>query len=75
MRPCPEQGINVDVDGFNTCFGRHQEISRQGSSSSSWAATDGSVQTARLHTATHLLLAALKAVLDKDLSERQQHNP
>lgn len=66
-----ERGINVDVDGFNTCFSRHQEISRQGSEQKfKGGLADNSVQTARLHTATHLLLAALKAVLDKDIYQK-----
>lgn len=66
-----EQGINVDVEGFNSCFNRHQEISRQGSEQKfKGGLADNSVQTARLHTATHLLLAALKAVLDKDIYQK-----
>lgn len=63
-----EQGMCVDVPGFNECFKKHQEISRKGSEQKfKGGLADNSVKTSRLHTATHLLLAALKNVIDPSI--------
>ncbi len=62
-----EVGYTVDADGFNEAFKEHQEKSKQ----QPQGAFKGGLEeqneiTARLHTATHLLNAALKSVLDDD---------
>ena len=59
-----EVGYTVDADGFNEAFKEHQEKSKQ----QPQGAFKGGLEeqneiTARLHTATHLLNAALKSVL------------
>jgi len=59
-----EQGIDIDTKAFQKELQKHQQLSKtatQGRFKSGLA--DSSEQTTKLHTATHLLLAALKKVL------------
>lgn len=56
MELANERGIDVDINGFNQRFKEHQEKSRQGAEGKfKGGLADDSIQTARLHTATHLL--------------------
>ena len=60
-----EKGFTVDVEGYNKAFEEHQKKSSQGSEQKfKGGLADTGEQTARLHTATHLMQAALKKVLD-----------
>jgi alanyl-tRNA synthetase len=60
-----ESGITVDKEGFDACFKEHQQKSQAGSEQRfKGGLADAGEQTAKLHTATHLLLAALKEVLN-----------
>ena len=62
-----EKKIKVDKKGFQKEFEKHQKLSRtstEGRFKSGLA--DDSESTTKLHTATHLLLAALKIVLKDD---------
>lgn len=66
-----EQGIRVDEEGFKQKFKEHQEKSRAGSEQKfkGGLSGDGEMET-KYHTATHLLNAALKIVINKDVHQK-----
>lgn len=60
-----EKGFTVDMEGYEAAFKKHQELSHAGAEKKfSGGLADTSVETAKLHTATHLLNAGLKKILD-----------
>ena len=66
-----EKGITVDVNGFHEKFAEHQNKSRLGSEAKfkGGLASSGEIET-RYHTATHLLNAALKQIVNKDIHQK-----
>ncbi len=71
MELAEEKGIKVDEQGFHQKFKEHQEKSRAGSEQKfkGGLAGNGEIET-KYHTATHLLNAALKQVIDKNIHQR-----
>lgn len=66
-----ERNINVDEEGFKDKFKAHQELSRTASAGQFKGGLSGNneIET-KYHTATHLLNAALKVVVNKDVHQK-----
>ena len=68
---CHEQDIKLDEKGFQEEFKKHQELSRVGAEKKfKGGLSDASQETTKLHTAAHLLLYALRKVLNPNIMQR-----
>ena len=66
-----EKGRVVDLDDFNNKMEEHQKLSKTASAGMfKGGLVNNNEKTVKLHTAHHLLLAGLKAVLGKEVKQR-----
>ena len=66
-----EQGKKVDIKDFQDRFKAHQENSRMGADQQfKGGLADHAVETTKLHTATHLLNAALRKIVSPDIQQK-----
>ncbi len=70
-----ERGFVLDRAGYDKAFSDHQALSKAGAEQKfKGGLADGGEQTARLHSATHLLNAALKIVLNDENIQQKGSN-
>ncbi|MDR3205513.1 MAG: alanine--tRNA ligase [Candidatus Methanoplasma sp.] len=66
-----EKGYKVDAEDFDKRFREHQDKSRAGSDQVfKGGLADAGEQTTRLHTATHILNAALRNIVDPEIKQK-----
>jgi len=70
-----ERGFSIDKAGYDKAFEDHQALSKAGAEQKfKGGLADSGEETARLHSATHLLNAALKIVLNDNSIQQKGSN-
>lgn len=68
---CAERGIAIDMDGYQTAYKRHQDLSRTASQGVfKGGLADDSYETVKLHTIAHLMLAGLRKYLGDGVHQK-----
>lgn len=65
-----ERGYSVDVEGFKKCFEEHQAKSKASAGNFKGGLQDDSEMSAKLHTATHIMLAGLRKMFGTDVYQK-----
>ena len=66
-----ENGLTVDIEGFNTKFKEHQEKSKTIEAGSyKGGLSDNSYESTKYHTIAHILLATLQEVISSDVIQK-----
>ena len=66
-----EIGYEVDVEGYHKAFEEHQQKSHAGAEQRfKGGLQDNTVEVTRLHTATHLMNAALRTIVDENIRQK-----
>ncbi|OGZ64215.1 MAG: alanine--tRNA ligase, partial [Candidatus Staskawiczbacteria bacterium RIFCSPHIGHO2_01_FULL_37_17] len=66
-----EKGISINIEEFKEEFKKHQELSQTASAGMfKGGLADASLETTKLHTAAHLMLAGLRKVLGENVVQK-----
>jgi alanyl-tRNA synthetase len=66
-----EKGLNIDIEEFKKELEKHQDLSRTASAGMfKGGLADASLETTKLHTAAHIMLAGLRKILGEEVGQK-----
>lgn len=74
MELAEEQGFKVDVEGFNAAFEEHKELAKAQSGVFKGGLSGTGEMETKYHTATHLLLGALRHFFGENIMQKGSNN-